>query len=459
MYAPPAYVPCDRDCTELEVHVTPERWQHIARIYDSAVDQDESTRKGFLDEACAGDEDLRREVESLLEQDAANAVVDRSLWATAASLFDDAPAPGPGMELGPYRIEGFIGAGGMGEVFRASDTRLNRRVALKLLPTSAALDQHMRARLRREARAVAALAHPHICTLYDVGSHNQVDFLVMEYLDGDTLAARLAGGRMPFDESLTYAIEIASALDHAHRHGIVHRDLKPANIMLTASGAKLLDFGLAKFPSRAGRPQAPAINVALEQMDGQDASETQDGAIIGTLRYMAPEQLEGRVVDARSDLFSFGAVLFEMLSGSRAFAGDNPADVRAAILEHEPPAVSSLQPTVPAAMDEIVRRCLAKNPNERWESADAVVRELRQVYASSDTLCRETRSRPHSGGAPSGRSVYRNCRVDSGGSVRTQTGHAFLDTGSIHCGPANPESVGRPRRGLFFRRHHRAAHK
>jgi eukaryotic-like serine/threonine-protein kinase len=376
---------CDRDCTELEVHVTPERWQHIARIYDGALDQDETTRKGFLDEACAGDEDLRREVESLLDQDAANAVVDRSLWATAASLFDDAPAFGPGMELGPYRIEGFIGAGGMGEVFRASDTRLNRRVALKLLPTSAALDQHMRARLRREAMAVAALTHPHICTLYDVGSHNQVDFLVMEYLDGDTLAARLAGGRMPFDESLTHAIEIASALDHAHRHGIVHRDLKPANIMLTASGAKLLDFGLAKFPPRAGRPQVPAINVPLEQMDGQDASETQDGAIIGTLRYMAPEQLESRVVDARSDIFSFGAVLFEMLSGSRAFAGDNPAHVRAAILESEPPAVSSLQPTVPAAMDEIVRRCLARNPHERWESADAVVRELRQVYASSDT--------------------------------------------------------------------------
>ena len=307
----------------------------------------EPRARRFLDQACAGDEVLRREVESLLEQDAANAVVDRSLWATAASLFDDGPGSWPRDGASGRTVsKEFIGAGGMGEVFRAIDTRLNRQVALKLLPTSAALDQQMRARLRREATAVAALAHPHICTLYDVGSHNQVDFLVMEYLDGDTLAARLAGGRMPFDESLTHAIEIASALDHAHRHGIIHRDLKPANIMLTASGAKLLDFGLAKFPTRKrARPQGPAITVPLEQMDDQDASRHRTGAIIGTLRYMPPEQLEGREVDARSDLFSFGAVLFEMLSGTRAFAGEDAADVRAAILEHEPPAVSSLQPS------------------------------------------------------------------------------------------------------------------
>jgi len=369
--------------------VTPERWQQIARIYDGAVVQDENARQRFLDDACAGDEALRREVESLLEQDAATCVVDRSLWATAGALFDGGHDPARGTVLGPYCIEAFIGAGGMGEVFCARDTRLNRQVALKLLPTGAALDQHMRARLRREARAVAALAHPHICTLYDVGSHNDVDFLVMEYLDGETLGARLTRGRMPFDEALTHAVEIASALDHAHRHGIVHRDLKPANIMLTATGAKLLDFGLAKFPLAAGPPRGPTIHAPVEQTHGQDASTTQDGAIVGTLRYMAPEQLEGREVDARSDLFSFGAVLFEMLSGSRAFAGDNPADIRTAILEHEPPAVSSLQPTLPAEMDEIVRRCLAKNPQERWESAAEVVGQLRQVYAPSDTSTRK----------------------------------------------------------------------
>ncbi len=280
----------------------------------------------------------------------------------------------------------------MGVVFRAFDTRLDGLVALKLLPTGVALNEEMRARLGREARAVAALTHPNICTLYDVGSHSQADFLVMEYLDGETLAARLAGGRMPFDEALTHAIDIASALAHAHRHGIVHRDLKPANIMLTASGAKLLDFGLAKFRPGAGRqdPESArtighaqeSAHMPLEPLDGADASMTQDGAIIGTLRYMAPEQIDGRAVDARSDLFSFGAVLFEMLSGTRAFAGDNPVDVRAAILEVEPPAVSSIQPAVPAAVDEIVRRCLAKNPRERWESTDALLFALRDVVES-----------------------------------------------------------------------------
>jgi TolB-like protein/tetratricopeptide (TPR) repeat protein len=231
-----------------------------------------------------------------------------------------------------------------------------------------------------------------IRTLHDVGSHDHLDYLLMEYLDGDTLAARLAGDRMPFDEALTHAIEIAGALDHAHRHGIIHRDLKPANIMLTSSGAKLLDFGLAKLPTRdlgrvQGSRQGSRADMPLEQVE--DASVTQDGAIIGTLRYMSPEQIEGLEVDARSDLFSFGAVLFEMLSGTQAFAGDDPAQVRGAIVEHEPPAVSSLQPAVPAAMDEIVRRCLAKNPHERWESADAVVRELKQVFDSF------VQTRPH----------------------------------------------------------------
>ena len=397
-----------RSPARTEVHVTPERWQHIARIYDVAVDQDATTRDAFLAEACAGDEAARREVESLLAQDAANAVVDRSVWATAAALFDAVSGLGPGAALGPYRIEAFIGAGGMGEVFRATDTRLNRRVALKLLPFNMPVDRQMRSRFGREARAVAALAHPHICTLYDVGSHNHVDFLVMEYLDGETLAARLARGPLPFDQVLVHAIEVAGALDHAHGHGIVHRDLKPANIMLTESGAKLLDFGLATVrpsprdaniedpePTRTaeGR-QGPTERVPPEHVESDDALTTQDGAIVGTLRYMAPEQIQGRQVDARSDLFSFGAVLFEMLSGTRAFEGDSSAHVRAAVLEHDPPVVSLLQPMVSGEMDEIVRRCLAKHPGERWNSAADVLRQLKQVsdrpQASSNTLDRKT---------------------------------------------------------------------
>ena len=372
--------------------LTPERWQHVARIYELAVDQDAATRDAFLSNACADDRALRFEVESLLRQDAEKVVLDRSLWATAAPLFHERPDLAPGTALGPYRIEGPLGAGGMGEVFRATDTRLNRPVAIKVLPTGFALDQQMRARFAREARAVAALTHAHICTVHDVGRHDQVDYLVMEYLEGDTLAARLADGRLSLDEALTCAIEVASALDHAHRHGIVHRDLKPANIMLTASGAKLLDFGLAKSGLAAkradlqetdltpeGTTTGTAAYITLEQLEGCDTYLTHDGAILGTIRYMAPEQIKGHKADARSDLFSFGAVVFEMLTGRRAFDGDNADSVRAAILEHEPPPVSSLQPLVPPALDDIVRRCLAKHPTDRSQSASDVIRELKQV--------------------------------------------------------------------------------
>ncbi len=377
--------------SETKVNLTPERWQHVARIYDLALDQDAGTRDAFLSAACAGDEALRCEVESLLSQDAARVVLDRSVWATAAPLFHVGLDHGPGSALGPYRIEGPLGAGGMGEVFRATDTRLNRVVAIKVLPTGVALDPQMRARFAREARAVAALTHPHICTLYDVGRHEQTDFLVMEYLDGDTLAARLAAGRMSLEEALAGAIEVASALDHAHRQGIVHRDLKPANIMLTTSGAKLLDFGLAKFrlaavpgTHLAGLPsdqtnRRTAGDKPPDQPDGDDAHVTRHGTILGTIRYMAPEQISGHEADARSDLFSFGAVLFEMLTGRQAFDGDSEASVRAAILEDEPLPISSLQPLVPPAVDDIVRRCLAKNPDERWQTGSDVVRELKRV--------------------------------------------------------------------------------
>ena len=240
------------------MNLTPERWRQVARIYELAVDRDPATRDAFLTEACAGDETLRREVDSLLRQEGAQVVVDRPVWATAAPLFNDDPDLRPGATLGPYRIEGPLGAGGMGEVFHGTDTRLHRRVAIKVLPIGASLDEQMRARFAREARAVAALTHPHICTLYDVGRHNQVDYLVMEYLEGETLAARLGHGPLLLDQALTHANEIASALDHAHRHGIIHRDLKPANIMLTSSGAKLLDFGLAKFRPAAGAGDADA---------------------------------------------------------------------------------------------------------------------------------------------------------------------------------------------------------
>ena len=379
--------------------MTADRWQHVAKVYQLAAEQAPAARDTFLSQACVGDETLRGEVESLLREDDASVVLDRSVWTLAGRLFGEGLELTPGRLLGPFRIVGAIGAGGMGEVFSATDTRLNRRVAIKVLPGAVALDQQMRARFAREARAVAALTHPHICTLYDVGQHEDVDFLVMELLQGETLATRLAAGPLSLDHSLTCAVQIASALDHAHRQGIVHRDLKPANIMLTASGAKLLDFGLAKFrtignDTVAGETRAAAVGnaSALTSFDSgqEDEAHVTRGAILGTLRYMAPEQVAGHEVDARSDLFSFGAVLFEMLTGRRAFEGNSSPAVRAAILGNEPPAVSSLHPGVPSALDELVRRCLAKNPDARWQGADELLHELTRIADLNDA----TRARP-----------------------------------------------------------------
>jgi eukaryotic-like serine/threonine-protein kinase len=331
----PVRRPLCRGPKETALNISPERWQRVVKIYELVADENPATRNALLADACAGDDALRREVESLLQQDETSDVLDRPVWATAAALLDDDPDLDPGVVLGPYRIESLLGCGGMGKVFRATDTRLQRRVAIKVLPGSAARDEQVHARFGREARAVAALAHPHICTLYDVGRHDQVDFLVMEYLEGETLAARLAGGHVGFEQGLTYAIEIAGALEHAHGHGIMHRDMKPANIMLTASGAKLLDFGLAKF-RETGKVDCAQTEATcdetigggcqpdtLEQDDSDDATQmTRGGVVLGTIRYMAPEQFEGQPVDARSDVFSFGALLYEMFTGHRAFDGD-----------------------------------------------------------------------------------------------------------------------------------------
>jgi len=276
-----------------------------------------------------------------------------------------------GARLGPYEILSAIGAGGMGEVYKARDTRLDRSVAIKVLPEGAAADPERRRRFEQEARAVSALNHPHICVLHDIGSEGGVDYLVMEHLEGQTLADRLTKGALPLDQALQYAIQIANGLARAHRHGILHRDLKPGNVMLTPDGAKLLDFGLAKLRS----PAAAAV-AALSMLPTAEAPGTAEGTILGTVPYMAPEQLDGREADARSDVFAFGAVLYEMLTGRRAFDGKSPASIMAAILEREPPPVSSLQPVTPPALDRLVKRCLAKDPDERWESAHDVAADL-----------------------------------------------------------------------------------
>src|SRR6267154_1268886 len=250
-----------------------------------------------------------------------------------------------GNRLGPYEILSAIGAGGMGEVYRARDTRLDRIVAIKVLPTHLADRSELRERFEREARTIASLNHPHICTLYDTGQQDGIDYLVMEYLEGETLAHRLLKGSLPLEQVLQYAIEIADALDKAHRKGVTHRDLKPGNIMLTKSGSKLLDFGLAKLRQDA----APAT--PLSQLPTANDAITAQGTILGTVQYMAPEQLEAKEADARTDIFAFGAVVYEMATGKKAFEGQSRASVIAAIMETDPPSISSLQPMTPLALD------------------------------------------------------------------------------------------------------------
>jgi serine/threonine protein kinase len=268
----------------------------------------------------------------------------------------------PGVRLGPYQILAAIGAGGMGEVYKATDTRLGRSVAIKVLSEDVAGDTDFKARFDREARAISSLTHPHICTLYDVGHQNGTDYLVMEYLEGETLSERLARGALPFADALACALEISGALEKAHRQGIVHRDLKPGNIMLTRGGAKLLDFGLAKL-----RPATLAAEAATHAQTAS-APLTGQGGILGTPQYMAPEQLEGRDADARTDIFAFGMVAYEMATGKRAFGGGSQASLIGAILRDEPAPVSTFTPAVPATFDRVIRRCLAKDPDNRWQS-------------------------------------------------------------------------------------------
>ncbi len=279
-----------------------------------------------------------------------------------------------GSRLGPYEIIRPLGAGGMGEVFEAKDTRLDRRVAVKVLPPHLSSDPHLRQRLEREAKAISALSHPHICTLFDIGREEKTDFLVLEYLEGESLAERLRKGALPLDELLTVAVQITDALDKAHRAGIVHRDLKPGNVMLTKSGAKLLDFGLAK----ADTPATEATN-DLTSSPTMSQPLTAVGTIMGTFQYMAPEQLEGSEADVRSDLFALGATLHEMATGQAAFSGATQASLIGSILHERPPMVSSVVVDVPPALDRVIEVCLAKDPDQRWQTAHDVLLQLRWI--------------------------------------------------------------------------------
>ena len=292
--------------------------------------------------------------------------------------------------LGPYEILSPLGAGGMGEVYKARDTRLDRTVAIKILPDSLAADPEFRERFDREARSISQLTHPHICTVYDVGERQGAAFLVMELLGGVTLAERLAEGALPLDQALKVAIELSSALAAAHRAGIIHRDLKPGNIMLTREGAKLLDFGLAKTDAAA------VVAAGHSMLPTTPGGLTAIGTILGTVQYMSPEQLEGQTVDARTDLFSLGAVLYEMLAGRKAFEGRTSASLIGAILKEDPPAISTLRPLSPPSLDRVVRKCLEKDPEARWHSAYDLHDELVWIAAdrTSTTAAAAAASRP-----------------------------------------------------------------
>jgi serine/threonine protein kinase len=337
------------------------RLEQMFSLFDAAVERSESEQAEFLADACRDDPRLREEVESLLaaHKAAAGFLSSRRRLSGEAQIDEtefSSPAIAPGTRLGAFAIESFVGAGGMGEVYRARDTRLDRSVAIKILPAAAAADPRARARFTYEARAIARLSHPRICALYDVGHHDGADFLVMEYLEGETLAVRLSRKALPLREALRTAIEVAEALGAAHSSGIVHRDLKPANVMLTASGVKLLDFGLARLRAQVGC-------ASLWRIDEKMPSKTGSGVILGTLQYMAPEQLEAKVVDARADIYSFGAVLYEMVTGRKAFDGKS----------HAPEIVT------PLALDRVIRTCLEKDRDDRWMNMQDVRLQLQWI--------------------------------------------------------------------------------
>src|SRR5215471_7174000 len=311
-----------------------------------------------------------------------------------------------GTKLGPYEIVCPLGAGGMGEVYRAKDTRLERTVAVKILPEHLAGNSEARQRFEREARTISSLNHPNICVLHDIGALNGTSFLVMEFLEGETLEARLQKGPVPLKQAVQFGVQICEALEKAHRAGIVHRDLKPGNIMLTPAGAKLLDFGLAKpfvaiaeaSGSSGDLQMTSAATVNLTALTAKAGPLTQQGSIVGTFQFMAPEVLQGHEADARSDIFSMGCVLFEMISGKRAFQGKSQLSVMTAILESEPEPLSRVQPLAPAALDHVVEGCLAKEPASRWQSAADVGRQLQWIAGSSSSTLNPVIAPPKRGG-------------------------------------------------------------
>jgi hypothetical protein len=359
----------------------------VEQFYHAALERERDQRGAYLKESCGVDEMLRHEVEELLafEEQAGSFIETPALEISARqeSMKVDPPLRPVGQfrlaagdRLGPYAIIKRLGTGGMGEIYCARDSRLGRTVALKILGDRMMDQAGIRSRLDREAQAISSLNHPHICTLHDIGQEGEIDYLVMEYLEGQTLAERLREGPLPLGELLRIAIEVAEALNYAHHKGVIHMHLKPDNIMLTARGAKLLDFGLARWQQEAGE------FTSVVPLDAA-SSLTIKGVVLGTPQYMAPEQIQRREVDGRADIFALGAVMFEMASQRKAFERQTPGEVIRSILSETPPDLSSLVTEAPAGLGQVVRRCLAKTPAERWQSAGELVRELTRIEGGS----------------------------------------------------------------------------
>jgi serine/threonine protein kinase len=365
------------------------RWQQIEKICHEALELEENSRKAFLDAACAGDEELRQEAESLLQFETRGErfIEEPAVEVAAKMLAHEKPGSLLGQQLDSYQTLSLLGAGGMGVVYKARDTRLNRSVAIKVLPRDQVSDPERKRRFIREARAASALNHPNIITIYDIGSEGGIDFIVMEYVAGKTLDQRIPRKGMRLSEALKLAVQMADALAKAHSAGIVHRDLKPGNVMVSEDGlVKVLDFGLAKL-TEAESGERPTRS--LESL-------TETGMIVGTVSYMSPEQAEGKKVDVRSDIFSFGAVLYEMVTGQRAFAGESNLAILTAILREEPKPASQIVKGLPQELEKIIDRCLRKDPGWRFQHMGDVRVELGELKERSGKVAETLPARPAS---------------------------------------------------------------
>ncbi|HZS07752.1 MAG TPA: protein kinase [Blastocatellia bacterium] len=351
----------------------PERWQQLDQLLEAALERPPAERAAFLAEACAGDETLRQEVESLLRSDeAAESFIETPATALAGEVLAAQQARSlVGQQLGHYQILSQLGAGGMGEVWLAQDTRLHRRVALKLLPARLTADKDAGRRFLREARAAAALEHPNICAVYEVGEEGERSFIVMQYVEGESLCDKLRRERLSVEASVALASQIADALAEAHAHQIIHRDIKPANIIVTPRGqAKVLDFGLAKFMQGEQPADGEATTASLLSTPG---------LVMGTVPYMSPEQVRGEELDARTDIFSFGTVLYEMISGRRPFEAKSTAEIVSAILTREPPPLRDQEGAVPVGLERLVRKCLEKEQSRRYQTMEELAIDLGRV--------------------------------------------------------------------------------